>query len=123
MSSVIRHGSALPSPMAGGPTGSHRMTTTSDVYVPTAQDLTAIAELVWASYVDGDIVADHSGSGLETAFIASVAIGGQWNGHVLIGTDVAAARRIAAQMFAMEEDEVSDAEVGDALGEMANIVG
>ncbi len=26
-------------------------------------------------------------------------------------------------MFAMEPDEVSDAEIGDALGEMANIVG
>ncbi|HEY3736433.1 MAG TPA: chemotaxis protein CheX [Jatrophihabitans sp.] len=99
------------------------MTTTSDVYVPSAQDLTAIAELVWASYVDGDIVVDESGPILDSAFIATVAIGGEWNGHVLIGTNSVAARRIAAQMFAMEDDEVSDAEIGDALGEMANIVG
>jgi chemotaxis protein CheX len=93
------------------------------VYVPTAQDLASIAELVWSSYVDGDIVVDETGPGLDAAFIASVTIGGAWNGHVLIGTDAIAARTIAANMFAMEPDEVSDAEIGDALGEVANIVG
>lgn len=99
------------------------MSTTADVYVPTAQDLTAIAELVWSSYVDGEIVQDAAGEPLESAFIASVAIGGEWNGHVLIGTNAKAASDIAAAMFAMEPDEVSDAEIGDALGEVANIIG
>ena len=97
--------------------------TATDVYVPTATDLASIAELVWASYVDGEIFVDEAGPALESAFVASVAIGGAWNGHVLIGTNAEAARTIAANMFAMEDDEVSDAEIGDALGEMANIVG
>lgn len=100
------------------------MSTQTDAYVPTAQDLTSIAELVWASYVDGEIVPDPAGSDQGyPAVIAHVSIAGPWNGAVLIGCDPAASRGIAAAMFAMEPEEVSDEEVGDAFGEMANIIG
>lgn len=100
------------------------MSTQTDAYLPTAEDLASIAEQVWASYIGDEIYPDPAGEGQEyPAVIAHVSISGPWNGAVLIGCEPAAARAIAAAMFATEADEVVDDEVGDAFGEMANIIG
>ena len=54
---------------------------------------------------------------------SSVSITGSWTGHVVYASSTAAARRAAAAFLAMEMEEVSEEDVSDVLGELANIVG
>jgi chemotaxis protein CheX len=101
------------------------MTTELDVFVPTPADLASLTELVWASFVDGAIYPDPAAAEREAEeqVVASVAISGEWNGHVLVGATPVAARKIAAAMFDMTPESVSDDDLADAFGEIANILG
>lgn len=101
------------------------MTTGVETFVPTPGDLASIAELVWMSFVEGAVYPDHDpGSRVEAdRIVASVAISGEWNGHVVVGATPATARRLAAAMFALDPEAVSDDELADAWGEIANILG
>ncbi len=54
---------------------------------------------------------------------ASVHIAGAWNGSVVLSCSGQLARRAAAAMFQTEADQLDDAEVGDAFGELANMIG
>jgi chemotaxis protein CheX len=54
---------------------------------------------------------------------ASVSISGAWNGHVALGCSAVAARSAAAVLLAMPEDEVAEADIADAVGELVNMVG
>jgi chemotaxis protein CheX len=54
---------------------------------------------------------------------SSVSITGSWTGHVVYASSTAAARKAAAAFLAMEPDEVSQEDLSDVLGELANIVG
>jgi chemotaxis protein CheX len=55
------------------------------------------------------------------ALTASVSIAGEWPGHVAVSCSEEFARRFAAQLFLTEM--VTDADVVDAIGELANVVG
>lgn len=101
------------------------MTTGVEVFVPTPGDLASIAELVWMSFVDGVVHPDHAPESRSTdpQVVASVAISGAWNGHVVVGATPYAARRLAAAMFAMDAASVGDDDLADAWGEIANILG
>ncbi len=57
------------------------------------------------------------------AMVASVSISGGWAGHLMIVAGHDCARKIAANLFQLADDDVSTAEIADALGEIANIVG
>jgi len=59
----------------------------------------------------------------EGALSSSVSISGAWNGTVLLTCDGDTARKLAAKMFELPLDTVSDEEVRDALGEVANMCG
>lgn len=54
-------------------------------------------------------------------YVASVAVSGEWNGHVILELDEDAARRAARAMVGVEE--VSAADVTDAVGELVNMIG
>ena len=93
---------------------------------PTENDLRVIAEQVWSSYLDVDgskpllpvpaakVVVDVTGS---------VSVTGAWRGHVLVGCSDGASRNAAAALLGIELDDVTDDDVADALGELANIIG
>lgn len=100
--------------------------------LPTPVDLGEILEQVWRSFLDGEIIATTGGAAVPSVgfgddptppMVASVSIGGGWTGHLMIMTGGACASEIAANMFQMDEGDVSTAEVADALGEIANMVG
>ncbi|HEY8532290.1 MAG TPA: chemotaxis protein CheX [Micromonospora sp.] len=95
-------------------------------YLPTAADLNTIAEQVWASYLDPEgvspFVPDDTAAAASDVH-ASVSITGTWHGHVVFACSTVAAKRAAAAFLAMGEDEVSDDDVIDVLGELANIIG
>ncbi len=52
-----------------------------------------------------------------------ISISGEWNGAVFVTVPMALAQKVAAAMFAMDEDALTGAEVQDAVGELSNMVG
>ncbi len=57
------------------------------------------------------------------ALSAVIRISGGWESLVQVLTPRRTAVSIAANMFAMSEDELSEAEIRDAVGEIVNMVG
>ena len=52
-----------------------------------------------------------------------IALSGQWRGAVTVSYPEPLARLATSAMFAMEAAEVTDAEIQDATGEIANLIG
>lgn len=63
---------------------------------------------------------DCEGTGALSAIIR---ISGSWNSLVQVLTPRNTAITIASSMFAMSKDELSEAEIRDAVGEIVNMVG
>jgi chemotaxis protein CheX len=93
---------------------------------PTVEDLREIADQVWKAYLDPEgvrplIQVETPLSGTEVS--ASVSLTGAWDGHVLVSCSNAAAREAAAAFLGMESEEVTEEDLTDVMGELANIVG
>jgi chemotaxis protein CheX len=89
-------------------------------------DLAEMVEQVWVSYLDPEGVHPLVPTGDESQpsdVHSSVSISGSWTGHVVYASSANAARRAAAAFLAMDADEVSQEDLSDVLGELANIVG
>ena len=52
---------------------------------------------------------------------ASVQVTGEWEGAIAINCPEAVGRKVAAAMFGVEDGQVSEADVHDAIGEVANM--
>ncbi len=52
-----------------------------------------------------------------------ISISGDWNGAVVVTVPLDLARQVAAAMFALDADALTDAEIQDAVGELSNMVG
>jgi chemotaxis protein CheX len=88
--------------------------------------LAEMVEQVWVSYLDPEGVSPlvrTGDDGQPSEVHSSVSISGSWTGHVVYASSTAAARRAAAAFLAMDGDEVSQEDLSDVLGELANIVG
>jgi chemotaxis protein CheX len=93
---------------------------------PTEDDLRIIAEQVWSSYLDPEGIAPLipvPPAVVSTDVTASVSVTGAWRGHVLVSCSDVASRNAAAALLGIDLAEVSDDDVADALGELANIIG
>jgi chemotaxis protein CheX len=93
---------------------------------PTTEDLLEITSEVWSSYLDveGDqpllpLVTPGEARGV----CASVSLTGAWRGHVVVVCSANASREAAAALMGIDTDSVSDEDVADALGELANVIG
>jgi chemotaxis protein CheX len=89
-------------------------------------DLAEMVEQVWVSYLDPEGVNPLVSTGDESQpseVHSSVSISGSWTGHVVYASSTAAARKAAAAFLAVDADEVSQEDLSDVLGELANIVG
>ena len=98
----------------------------SDAVLPADAELQEIVDEVWTSYLDPEglhplLPADPAKA--KSDAIAAVSITGSWHGHVTFACTDKAARNAAAAFLAMDPAEVSDADIADVLGELANIVG
>ena len=94
--------------------------------VVTEGDLTEMVDQVWVSYLDPEGISPLIPNGEEkqpTEVHATVSITGSWHGHLVYACSMLAAKRAAAAFLAMEVDEVSQEDIQDVLGELANIVG
>jgi chemotaxis protein CheX len=92
----------------------------------TNEDLFAIAEQIWASYLDVEGTSPLLPA-LPTApspdVCASVSVTGAWRGHVVVSSSMTAARNVAAALLGVDLDDVTPEDVRDAIGELANIIG
>jgi chemotaxis protein CheX len=89
-------------------------------------DLAEMVEQVWESYLDPEGISpliptydENQPSDVHS----SVSITGSWTGYIVYASSTGAAKRAAAAFLAMEPDEVSQEDLSDVLGELANIVG
>ena len=89
------------------------------------EQVVGIAQEVWESFLGLELLPAGTGD-LEaegTTTSAVVQITGAWEGSVLLTCPSTLARAAAGAMFDSDEDDLSEEEVADALGELVNMVG
>jgi chemotaxis protein CheX len=89
-----------------------------------APDLGQIAADIWTAMLGLDLTEIREGSldSLET-LTGCVQITGDWTGAVTVQLCLALATTATASMFGMEPEEVSEEEISDTVGELANMAG
>jgi chemotaxis protein CheX len=90
--------------------------------------LQEIAEQIWTSFLDPDgtsplMPGEPSGPEPVGPLAAAITVSGAWRGHVVVECSAAAARNVAAALLGVELTGVTVADVTDALGELANVIG
>jgi chemotaxis protein CheX len=92
--------------------------------------LVELTQAVWASFVDAELPLvdlggpyDDTETGLGERVVGSVDIDGPEPGRVRVLLPARAASDAAARMFDIAVDSVAPADVHDATGEIANMIG
>lgn len=99
------------------------MTLTAPVLAP--EDLAAIATDVWAAFLSAEgvhaLLEGPPGPTYDDTVHATVAVTGAWVGRIALTLPPEAADLAAATMLGVTDAEAAD--VADAVGELANMVG
>jgi chemotaxis protein CheX len=93
---------------------------------PTEQHLWEIVEQVWTSYLDPEDVnplVPVASPPPSDDLSAAVSLTGAWCGHVVVSFSALAARNAAAALLGIETGQVTGADITDAVGELANVIG
>jgi chemotaxis protein CheX len=94
--------------------------------VPQESDLWAITEMIWSSYLDPlgeNPLLAGAAAHKDDDVHGSVTVTGAWDGRVVVTFSQLAAQRATAALLGLDSDEVSAADVMDAVGELVNIIG
>jgi len=87
-------------------------------------DIAEIVRDVWSSMLSLPVAVAPRAAGRTTGEVAAaIEVSGASDCVVSLETSPVGARAIAAAMFGMEEGDVTDAEVSDAVGELTNVIG
>lgn len=94
-------------------------------YIPSADDLEVITREVWTSFLDGDPAGLVAGGDPPTGeqITGCVHLSGAYTGSIMLQCSPPAARDAAAALFSIAPGDVTQTEVIDAIGEIANMVG
>ena len=88
------------------------------------EDLLTFAESVWSSILDMKLLpGDDDATTSPESVIACVQVTGDWEGAVTVRCSKEQASNMAAAMFGMDAADLSEEEIRDAMGEIANMVG
>ena len=91
------------------------------------EQIVAIAQDVWSSFLGMDLEADPLGAGAEMpagrTVTGCVHVTGEWRGSIFLECGADLAQAAAEAMFAAEPGTLSHDEVSDALGELTNMIG
>jgi chemotaxis protein CheX len=102
------------------------MTTTEAAPAVTGEQIAEITRDVWSSFLSmelADAAGDpHASLGGQT-LTGCVHISGEWDGSVFLQCSASHAQAAAEAMFAADPGSLSQDEIGDALGELTNMVG
>jgi chemotaxis protein CheX len=94
-------------------------------YIPSADDLEVITREVWSTFLDGDpagLVADATVM-TDDKITGCVHLSGAYTGSIMLQCSPPAARDAAAALFSIAPGDVTQTELVDAIGEIANMVG
>ena len=86
-------------------------------------DIRALVAEIWQSVLGMDI--DDSGPRADDSPSLSslIHVHGAWEGTIVLHGTQALATAVAVSMFGMPADELSEDDIGDAFGEIANMLG
>lgn len=89
------------------------------------EDLLQIVDDVLSSFAGETSSVDEppAADGARAGVTAGIHVSGAWNGSVMLSCSTAYAYAVAAAMLDVAADEVTDADVSDAIGEVANMIG
>lgn len=89
-----------------------------------SSDLGSIASDVWEAFMLGEVEVRPAPEGEPGPIAcASVCVSGAWEGVVMIEAGPEAADLLSAALFGMQPGEPTEADIADALGEIANVIG
>ncbi len=89
-------------------------------------DITEYTETIWKNVLGLDAIKSETifqPNQLENALASFVHITGKWSGTITLHCPATLARKAAAIMFSVPEDEAEIQDIQDALGELANMTG
>ncbi|MFN0026263.1 MAG: chemotaxis protein CheX [Acidimicrobiales bacterium] len=91
----------------------------------TESEIVDVANAVWQTMLNMEVYAVEPDTSLgEGPYItATVFITDAVEGGVTMHMNVSAARELAALMFSFEQDDVTEDEITDAIGELVNMLG
>jgi chemotaxis protein CheX len=94
-------------------------------YIPSADDLEVITREVWSTFLDGDPAGLVASDTLmtEDKITGCVHLSGAYTGSIMLQCSPPAARDAAAALFSIPAADVTETELVDAIGEIANMVG
>jgi chemotaxis protein CheX len=91
--------------------------------IPT-EVVSELVELAWQSFFGSQLVPIEPDPVVtDDVTCASISIGGPWNATLLLHCARPLVRRGAAEMLGIELVELTDTDVHDIMGELANIIG
>lgn len=110
------------------PTTTHDHLLPTEDDVPSAADVEALLLETWDSYLGAEESAvpwpAQPAAEDEVAWSASVGFDGDWRALLALELHAATAEQATRELLALDaEEEVEDADVADAVGELANILG
>lgn len=86
-------------------------------------DVAAIVNEVWSSMLGLSVDPEHARTLTGPAVSGSVGVSGAADCLICVEMSAGAARTFGATMFGLPEDEASDSDIFDAVGELTNMVG
>ena len=90
----------------------------------TSEAVTQLTQEIWAALFDPDGSAELLPGELPGYdVVARTEISGAWNGTVCLSCSRRAARHATSAMFDLPDDELTQADINDAVGELVNVVG
>ena len=92
--------------------------------VLTSEIVSQITHEIWAALLVGDGPHQLLPGDLPAGeMYATVHISGEWDGTVCLSCSLLAGRHATSAMFGLSDDEVTEADINDAVGELVNVVG
>ncbi|MFO0569037.1 MAG: chemotaxis protein CheX [Polyangiaceae bacterium] len=90
-----------------------------------ASEVVEVTQMVWTSVLGEEVALDPVTDDFFDAplFTGCVTVSGAWEGAVTVGCSAELAKQVTAAMFELAPDAASIAEVADAMGEIANMIG
>lgn len=97
--------------------------TTIDGELRLSTDLVAIVTDVWGSFLLGDLEVHPQPLAPGLVVCASVCLSGAWEGVLMVECEPGTAALLSATLLGLEPAQISDLDVADTLGELANVIG
>jgi chemotaxis protein CheX len=92
--------------------------------VLTTELVSQVTQEIWAAMLAADSESPLLPGDLESKeVVAQIHISGEWNGTVCLHCSNLAARHATSTMFGLPDDDLTPADVQDAVGELVNVVG